>query len=47
MRGLSPRQLWLQGLLMNYDSGHRITEEVYHGAQADNYVSIIYQELLQ
>lgn len=36
--GLSPRQLWMQGMLQHYNSGHTITEEVY-GGQADNYVS--------
>ena len=38
--GLSPLQLWMQGMLHNYHSGHRITEEIY-GNQADGYVSII------
>ena len=36
--GLSPRQLWMQGPLQHYNSGHTITEEIY-GDQADNYVS--------
>ena len=29
VRGLSPRQLWMQGMLGNYHSGHRVTEEIY------------------
>ena len=27
--GLSPQQLWVQGMLMNYHSGHSETEELY------------------
>lgn len=38
--GLSPRQLWVQGMLRNYNSGYRVTDEIY-GDQADDYVSII------
>ena len=37
--GLSPRQLWMQGMLRNYNSGHRVTNEIY-GDQADDYVSM-------
>lgn len=39
--GLSPWQLWMQGMLRNYNSGHRVTDEIY-GDQADNYVSMMY-----
>ena len=38
--GLSPRQLWTQGLLQGYNSRRSVTEEIY-GDQADNYVSYI------
>ena len=36
LHGLSPRQLWMQGMLRNYDSGHRVTEELYHGDHLDD-----------
>lgn len=39
--GLSPLQLWMRGMLANYNSGHQITQEMY-GNQPD-YVSTYYR----
>ena len=33
---MSPLQVWMHGMLSNYNSGHRITEELYH---QEDYVS--------
>lgn len=38
--GLSPLQLWMQGMLTKYHSGLRITEEMFHNEVTD-YVSFM------
>ena len=36
--GLSPLQLWMQGMLANYNSSNRVADEMY-GIQPNDYVS--------
>lgn len=37
-RGFSPLQMWIHGMLSNYSSGHRVTQELYHAE--DSFVSV-------